>query len=92
MLLEWDQNKAQRNLAKHGVAFEEAQYVFYDLQRIESYDGRECYGEERWATIGNAYATLLYVVYTVRQQETLRLISARKANAQERKRYREANA
>lgn len=35
---------------------------------------------------------LLYVVYTVRQEDTIRLISARKANADERKQYREANA
>jgi hypothetical protein len=39
-----------------------------------------------------AYSAVLYVVYTVRHEETIRLISARKANADERKQYREANS
>lgn len=91
MELEWDTEKAARNLAKHGVAFEDAERVFYDPGRIEAYDGRNDYGEDRWATIGLAYSAVLYVVYTVRDEETVRLISARKANAQERKQYREAN-
>ncbi|MEN9842493.1 MAG: hypothetical protein RLZZ612_322 [Pseudomonadota bacterium] len=54
-------------------------------------DGREDDGEDRWATIGLAYSTVLYVVYTVRNEETIRLISAREANANERIQYREAN-
>lgn len=91
MELEWDTHKAARNLNKHGVSFEDAELVFYDAGRIESYDGRENHGEDRWATIGLAYAAVLYVVYTVRHGETIRIISARKANAHERKQYREAN-
>uniref|UniRef100_UPI0033403743 BrnT family toxin n=1 Tax=Castellaniella defragrans TaxID=75697 RepID=UPI0033403743 len=58
---------------------------------MEAYDGREGYGEDRWVTIGLAYSTALYVAYTVRHKHTIRLISARKANAEERKQYREAN-
>jgi len=92
MELEWDADKAARNLKKHGVSFEDAALVFYDSGRIEAYDGREDYGEDRWATIGLAYSAVLYVVYTVRHEETIRLISARKANADERKQYREANS
>ena len=91
MELEWDTQKAALNLQKHGVSFEDAALVFYDHGRIETYDGREDYSEDRWATIGEAYAALLYVVYTIRHEETVRLISARKANASERKQYREAN-
>lgn len=92
MELEWDAAKAASNLQKHGVAFEDAELVFYDSGRIEAYDGRADYGEDRWATIGLAYCAVLYVVYTVRHEDTIRLISARKANADERKKYREANA
>ena len=92
MELEWDTQKAALNLQKHGVSFEDAALVFYDHGRIETYDGREDYSEDRWATIGEAYAALLYVVYTIRHEETVRLISARKANANERKQYREANS
>ena len=91
MELEWDTQKAALNLQKHGVSFEDAALVFYDHGRIETYDGREDYSEDRWATIGEAYAALLYVVYTIRHEDTVRLISARKANASERKQYREAN-
>jgi uncharacterized DUF497 family protein len=92
MELEWDADKATRNLEKHGVSFEDAGLVFYDAGRIEVYDGREDYGEDRWATIGLAYSAVLYVVYTVRREDAIRLISARKANADERKQYREANS
>lgn len=88
---EWDADKAARNLQKHGVSFEDATLVFYNTGRIEAHDGREDYGEDRWATIGLAYSAVLFVVYTVRHEETIRLISARKANANERKQYREAN-
>ena len=91
MKLEWDVDKAVLNLQKHGVSFEDASLVFYDQGRIETYDGREVYSEDRWATIGAAYSAVLYVVYTVRNEKTVRLISARKANASERKQYREAN-
>jgi uncharacterized protein len=92
MELEWNAEKAERNLNKHGVSFEDAELVFYDSRRIEIYDGREDYGEDRWATIWLAYSTVLYVVYTVRHEASIRLISARKANANERKQYREANS
>jgi uncharacterized DUF497 family protein len=92
MELEWDAEKAARNLKRHGVSFEDAALVFYDTGRIEVHDGREDYGEDRWATIGFVYSVVLYVVYTVRHEEVARLISARKANANERKQYREANA
>ncbi|MDR3213921.1 MAG: BrnT family toxin [Azoarcus sp.] len=91
MELEWDADKAALNLQKHGVSFEDAILVFYDAGRIETYDGRKDYNEDRWATIGAAYSAVLYVVYTVRREETIRIISARKANADERKKYREAN-
>jgi uncharacterized DUF497 family protein len=92
MELEWDADKVTRSLNKQGISFEDAELVFYDTGRIEVHDGRENCGEDRWATIGLAYSAVLYVVYTVRHAETILLISARKANADERKQYREANS
>ncbi len=92
MKLEWDAVKAALNLRKHGIAFEDAALVFLDGGRIESYDGREDYGEDRWATIGQVYAAVLYVIYTVRHEDTIRIISARRALSHEQKQYREANA
>jgi uncharacterized DUF497 family protein len=91
MNLEWDAEKAALNLKNHGVAFEDAALVFYDHGRIETYDGREDYSEDRWATIGLVALSVLYVVYTVREEETIRVISARKAVPYEQKQYREAN-
>jgi len=89
MKFEWDANKAQANQNKHGVCFEDASRVFLDPNRIETYDGREPYGEDRWKTVGWVSFSLLTVVYTVRnkQGETIRLISARKADAYERAQY-----
>ncbi len=93
MEFEWDPDKARRNLLKHGVAFEDAMHVFFDPRWVETYDGRESYGEDRWAIIGasETWPMLLYVIYTVRNGSIIRLISARKANGIEQKRYREAN-
>lgn len=93
MEFEWDAIKTVRNLKKHNVAFEDAVHVFYDPRRVEIYDGRENYGEDRWATIGMtmAWPVVLYVIYTVRNGSIIRLISARKANVVEQKRYREAH-
>lgn len=91
MNLEWDDKKAAQNLRKHRVSFDDAALVFYDEGRIEAYDNREDYSEDRWATIGMVCASVLYVVYTIREGDTVRLISARKANDQERKQYRQAN-
>jgi len=92
MEFEWDVEKEAQNLRKHGVRFSVAARVLCDPYRLEMYDGRENYGEDRWATIGYVAPSLLYVVYTVRDEETIRLISARKANEQERKQYGQANA
>jgi uncharacterized DUF497 family protein len=91
MEFEWDFGKADANLRKHGVSFEEAIEVFFDPQRIETFDDRENYGEDRWKTVGLAAHTLLSVVYTVRGKDgdLIRLISARKADFHERAQYRE---
>ncbi|MCC7041158.1 MAG: BrnT family toxin [Burkholderiales bacterium] len=92
MDFEWDASKAARNLKKHGVAFEDAARVFLDDGRLEIHDGREDYGEDRWATIGQVHVAILYVVYTVRHEDTIRIISARRALSHEQEQYREANA
>ena len=83
--------------AGHGVSQGLAYFKFRFLRRphqgrIESYDARESYDEDRWATIGLVYESILYVVYTVREEETIRIISARKAVPHEQKQYRDANS
>lgn len=93
MQFEWDDAKDLSNQRKHGISFDLASLVFFDAQRIERYDGRENYGEDRWITIGLVNPALLYVVYTLRGEadETIRVISARKANESERRAYYQAN-
>jgi uncharacterized DUF497 family protein len=92
MDFEWDAAKAEVNEARHGVSFNLAARVLLDPHRVEVYDGRHDYGEDRWATIGYADPAVLYVVYTVRGEDVIRLISARKANEKERRQYRQAHA
>ena len=89
MDFEWDDAKAATNLRKHRVSFEDAVLVFLDSNRIETLDGREAYGEDRWKTVGLVEPALLAVVYTVRgsSAEIIRIISARKADNHERKAY-----
>ena len=91
MDFEWDADKAALNLRKHRVSFEDAARVFLDPNRIETFDGRDAYGEDRWKTVGLAEPALLAVVYTVRGEvgDVIRLISARKADAHERAQYRQ---
>jgi uncharacterized DUF497 family protein len=94
MQFEWDHAKALANRRKHHVSFEDAARIFLDPARIETFDGREAYGEDRWKTVGLVEPAVLAVVYTVRGSEgdTIRLISARKADAYERKQYCEIQA
>jgi uncharacterized protein len=89
MQFEWDDAKAAQNLAKHGVPFEYAARVFLDPRRMDSEDRRREYGEERRITVGAVEGRLYVVAYTPRG-ETLRLISARKANEREQRQYDEA--
>lgn len=90
MDFEWDQNKSETNLRKHSVSFEDAARVFLDSNRIETFDGREPYGEDRWKTVGLVEPALLAVVYTIRgNDDVIRIISARKADSYERAKYSE---
>jgi len=91
MKVQWDAAKAALNLRKHSVSFEDAAHVFNDVGRIEAYDHRDDYGEDRWNTIGMAWTTMLFVVYTLRNEDTIRIISARKAKASEQLQYHHAN-
>jgi hypothetical protein len=83
---EWDSRKASANLRKHGISFPFATLVFLDENRIEREDDREGYGEERWITVGLAGAFEVTVLYTARENR-IRIISARKADSDERQAY-----
>lgn len=85
---EWDHEKARSNIARHGVSFEAARDVFRDPFAIELADDRFDYHEACYIMIGMAQGRLLFVAYTMRQ-DTIRLISARAAEPQERRWYHE---
>lgn len=55
MEFEWDVDKAAQNLRKHGVQFNIAARALFDPNRVEAYNCREDYDEDRWATIGYAH-------------------------------------
>ena len=85
MGFEWDHNKANRNLKKHGIDFADAVTVLDDFNAVTIYDPN--HDEERYITIGmDACARILVVVYTMRG-DAIRLISARKATKHERKQH-----
>jgi uncharacterized DUF497 family protein len=86
MEFEWDPDKAEANLRKHHVPFSIAESAFDDEGRLEILDDSFDYGEERWILIGRVGITVLFVVYTQRG-ESIRLISARKADRNEQRIY-----
>lgn len=90
MLFEWDPVKAASNLKKHGVSFETATLAFADPFALLEQDRIEN-GEYRWQTTGMAGGwVLLVVAHTFRDEadvEVINIISARRAEPHERKRY-----
>jgi uncharacterized protein len=88
---EWDEKKSRANERKHGVSFEEAQTVFFDPLAKIATDPVHSKAETRFLLIGHSSAhNLLLVVHCYREtDETIRIISARKATRSERKQYEE---
>jgi len=88
MEFEWDEDKNQANIQKHGVSFEMAKRIF-DRPVLTSPDRRKGYGEDRYVSIGQVeQAALIVVAHTHRDGRT-RLISARPASRKERQMYHE---
>lgn len=92
---EWDETKAGANVRKHGISFEIAARVFADPLAVSNQDRIES-GEHRWQTVGMVDGHLLVLVaHAVRHDndtEVIRIISARRANKQERKHYEQKNS
>lgn len=88
--MEFDSSTAKEkvNIRKHGVTFAEAEEAFDDKYAIDEFDDAHSSNEEhRFSLIGLSSKRLLFVIYTVRQNEVIRLISARKATKSEEKLY-----
>ena len=90
VIFEWDDDKSAANLRKHHVAFELAEQVWDDPARIIVFDRYEN-DEERWHAIGLVRGILILTVVHAHpmgdDENSIRIISARKATADERKRY-----
>jgi uncharacterized protein len=83
MKYDWDEAKNRKNLAKHGLSFEDAEQVFAGPCVIFE-DGRFAYGEERLITLGLLAERLVVIAHAPRDDGT-RLISMRKGNRREQK-------
>jgi len=83
----WDPMKALFNKEKHGVEFEEAATVFRDPLLLVQPDLEHSQDEERWIALGKSARELLLVVVHTENERTIRLISARRAEPRERRRY-----
>jgi uncharacterized DUF497 family protein len=85
---EWDESKALRNEEKHGISFAEATTVFGDPMELAISDPDHSKGEYRFLSIGrSSLGNLLVVSYPEREENNIRIISARRATKHEQKHY-----
>ena len=89
---EWDRRKAARNLAKHGLSFDEASTVFADGLSLTIADPDHSEEEDRWIIIGQSNRGRLLVVVHTEDDNTVRIISAREAEKRERVKYEETKS
>lgn len=88
MEFEWDEAKNIANIRKHKIDFADVPRMF-EAQMLIELDTRTSYGEDRWVGTGFLFRGVAVVVWTERIGNVIRIISARKANNYERKRFEE---
>jgi uncharacterized DUF497 family protein len=89
MQFQWDPEKRERNLRKHGIDFADTESVLDDPMAITVMD--DASGEDRYVSVGaDTLGRILVLVYTVRR-DGARVISARRATTHERRTYQEAS-
>lgn len=81
----WDTRKDKSNQKKHGISFVEAESVFYDENAVQFFDDEHSsHAEDRFLMLGMSFNQhLLLICHCVREQDTIRIISARKATKTE---------
>ncbi|MEX1329257.1 MAG: BrnT family toxin [Desulfobacterales bacterium] len=87
LIFEWDPKKAETNLKKHGVSFEEASTAFKDPLSLTIDDPLHSSDEERLILIGMSYNNRMLVIVHSVSGDNIRIISARKATKKERNYY-----
>jgi hypothetical protein len=87
---EWDENKNQANIKKHGISFKEAASVFSDIDSVFLPDPKHSYGEERFILIGLSDDNKILAVCHCERNENnhIRIISAWKATNKEKNIYK----
>lgn len=90
MKFEWDEEKNRINKEKHKISFSTAKFVFSDRYAINFPDENHSWNENRRIVIGKV-RDVLFVSYTVRHGDTIRMISARRATKREEELYYVSN-
>jgi uncharacterized protein len=90
MNFEWDSRKAELNLAKHRISFEEATTVFDDPLSVTAVDPDHSVSENRYLTFGMSYRGVLLQVSHTERGDSIRIVSARRATKSEIRIYEEA--
>ncbi|MBK8433549.1 MAG: BrnT family toxin [Chloroflexi bacterium] len=86
LTFEWDEQKRQTNIRKHGFDFRDVWQVF-NAPMLVALDERQEYGEERWIGVGALNGHVVVVIFTERGENLIRIISMMKAVTQERINY-----
>lgn len=89
MNFEWDEAKSEACFRERGFDFAYAARTFFDPDRLVQAGTRHSYGEERYQLLGKIEQRLFVVVFTSRH-DTMRIISARKANRRELRHYEDS--
>ena len=92
LIFEWDEEKANANAIKHGVAFTEAATIFGDERSITIPDLKHSQDEPRFITMGMSQTERVLVVIHTDRGNHLRIISARPASRKERNQYEKAKS
>ena len=95
-VFDWDRRKADSNLSRHGIRFEDAMTVFLDPNAITIFDDDHSDDEERWVTLGEASGPrLLLVIHTHVEISddvvAVRIISSRPPTRKEASQYRQGS-
>jgi len=88
MRLEWDSAKDEANRERHGLSFEAAAELFQScVDYLEIYDEAHWEEEDRFIAVGPIKRGVIVVIYTERDDDVVRIVSARMATANERRSY-----
>ncbi len=91
LIFEWDEEKADNNLRKHGVTFDEAKTVFRDSFLMTYPDPEHSHCEDRHLSIGCSEKGRILILIHTERNENIRIISCRKASRKERRLYEQGD-